>query len=148
MNTNLEENPILKIQKFIFLTEKLLDRELSLKFAVSFSQFRVLAVIHFHPGLSQKDIASFQDTTQAAISRHIVMLEKDGLVALGTNTENRKEHNLHLTKKGSELLEKALKFVELKLNKFLKKLEPKRARDLDTIAEDLIFAIREECKDK
>jgi DNA-binding MarR family transcriptional regulator len=141
----LEDNPILKIHRFVLITDKYMDRELSKRFNISFSQFRVLSVIHFHPGLSQKDIANFQDATQAAISRHIEVLEDKGLVALGTNSSNRKEHNLHLTKLGSEVFVKALKFTNNKLSNFLKKIGKKKAENLSSIFEELTLVVREEC---
>lgn len=144
---NLEDSPILKIHKFMFLAEKLIDKELSGNFDVSFSQFRVLHVIHQHPGISQKHVAFIQDTTQAAVSRHIDVLADVGFVALATNSGNRKEHNLHLTQKGKDLFEKMLTYVEKKLHGIHTSLGEKQTRELDGICEVLILTIRKEYGD-
>jgi len=144
---NLEDSPIIKIHKFMFLTEKLIDKELSGNFDVSFPQFRVLHVIHGHPGISQKHVAFIQDTTQAAVSRHIDTLADIGFVALATNSGNRKEHNLHLTQKGKDLFEIMLTYVEKKLHGIHKALGRKHTEELDDISEVLILTIRKEYGD-
>lgn len=144
---NLEDSPIFKIHKFMFLTEKLIDKELCDQFDVSFSQFRVLHVIHRNPGISQKHIAFIQDTTQAAVSRHIDVLADVGFVALATNSGNRKEHNVHLTVKGKTLLEKMHDYVEKKMKNIHKALGQKGTKDLDDISDVLILTIRKEYGD-
>lgn len=141
---NLEESPMLKIHKFMFLADKLLDRELHSRFAISFSQFRMLAVISKQPGISQKQIACIQETTQAAVSRHIDVLEKMQYVALTTNSNNRKEHNLHLTAKGKTLIKKAFQFVEAKADEILGVLGAKRKLELGKVFDILVETVRKD----
>ena len=135
---------MLKIHKFMFLADKLLDRELQINFEVSFSQFRVLAVICKNPGISQKHIALIQETTQAAVSRHIDILNKRKYVALTTNSNNRKEHNLHLTKNGKDLFSKALTFVEKESDSLLNKVGEKKKLELGKMFDILVDAVRKE----
>jgi MarR family transcriptional regulator, organic hydroperoxide resistance regulator len=141
---NPEDSPILKIHKFIFLTEKLLDRELASQYDVSFSQFRVLSVISRNPGISQKKIATIQEMTQAAISRHIDVLERMHYVALATNSMNRKEHNLHLTQRGSELYLSAHGFVSDRSRSLLDALAARQRNDLQAIFDILLGEVRRE----
>lgn len=119
-------HPILKIHKFIFLAEKLLDRELRRDSAISFSQYRMISVIAQSPGISQKKIALVQETTEAAVSRHIDVLQKMQYVALTTNSNNRKEHNLHLTQTGKALHDTTTSFVEVRIGSMLETLEEKK----------------------
>ncbi len=144
---NLEDSPIFKIHKCMFLAEKLIDKELTGAFDVSFSQFRVLHVINCNPGVSQKRVAFIQDTTQAAVSRHIDVLADEGFVALATNSGNRKEHNLHLTQKGKDLFEKMFAFVDKKFRGIHSALGKKHTKELDDISEVLILTIRKEYGD-
>jgi DNA-binding MarR family transcriptional regulator len=141
---SLEDSPILKIHKFIFLTEKLLDRELVSNYELSFSQFRVLSVISKHPGISQKQLATIQEMTQAAISRHIDVLERMHYVALATNSMNRKEHNLHLTQRGSDLYISAHDFVSDRSRIILDTLAAKQRNDLQDMFDVLLEVIRRE----
>ncbi len=144
---NLEESPMLKIHKFMFLADKLLDRELHSRFAISFSQFRMLSVIAKSPGISQKKIACIQETTQAAVSRHIDVLEKMAFVALTTNSNNRKEHNLHLTAKGKVLTRKSFIFVEGKAEAMMEIVGQKRMVELGNIFDILVESVRKDYGD-
>jgi len=140
----LQHNSILKIHKFIFLAEKLLDRELRKGFTVSFSQFRMLSVIAYSPGISQKKIALIQETTEAAVSRHIDVLQKLQYVALTTNSTNRKEHNLHLTKSGQYLHGKTITFVDVKVNSLLDTLGEQKRLELSDVFDILVETVRRE----
>jgi DNA-binding MarR family transcriptional regulator len=141
----LENNPLFKVHKYIFLAEKLFDRVLMEKFNISFSQFRVLAVISENQGISQKQIAFIQETTQASVSRHIDVLDKMHLVSLTTNSANRKEHNLYLTAKGKILFVKTLKFVEKKADVLLKTISKKKTVELSKTFDILLTAMHKEC---
>jgi len=140
-------NSILKIHKFIFLTEKLLDRELRKGYTISFSQFRMLTVIAHCAGISQKKIALVQETTEAAVSRHIDVLQKMQYVALTTNSNNRKEHILHLTKLGRSLHDKTTDFVEIKVGSLLETLEEARRAELSCMFDILVETVRREYGD-
>jgi DNA-binding MarR family transcriptional regulator len=143
----LQHNSILKIHKFIFLTEKLLDRELRKGFTVSFSQFRMLSVIACSPGISQKKIALIQETTEAAVSRHIDVLQKLQYVALTTNSNNRKEHNLHLTKSGKSLHGKTIAFVDVKVDTLLDMIGEEKRLELSDVFDVLVDSVRREYGD-
>lgn len=146
-NNSLQHNSILKIHKFIFLAEKLLDRELRKGFTVSFSQFRMLSVIAYCPGISQKKIALIQETTEAAVSRHIDVLQKLQYVALTTNSNNRKEHNLHLTKSGQSLHGKTITFVDVKMDSLLNTIDEQKRLELSEVFDILVDTVRREYDD-
>ena len=141
---NPEDSPILKIHKFVFLAEKLIDRELVNNYELSFSQFRVLSVISKHPGISQKQLALIQEMTQAAISRHIDVLERLRYVALATNSMNRKEHNLHLTSRGTDIYVSASGFVTGRSKTIFDILEVRQRDDLQDMLDMLLKVVRRE----
>ena len=111
---NRKLSPMIKMHKFMFLMQKMLDKELLSKFDVTFSQCRILAAVSYHSGISQKQIADFEELTEAAVSRHINILKKKGYITLVANSKNKKEHILHLTLGGKLLVKQCLKVLETK----------------------------------
>ena len=92
---------------------------------VTFSQFIILATIsHFEykDFVSQSDVASFMDTTEANISRHITTLKKNGLITSKTVIKNKRINSLFLTESGNQTLLKAKMLLDKKLNKVFKVL--------------------------
>jgi DNA-binding MarR family transcriptional regulator len=139
---NLDESPLFKIQKLTFLAEKLIDRELSREFDVSFSQFRVMHVIARHPGISQKEVALIQEMTQAAVSRHVDALERLRYIMLAISERNRKEHELRLTREGERRFEAAAGFVENRTGELLGDLAERDTTELEDAIDHLLAVVR------
>ncbi len=123
-------HPAIKVHQFVILLDKLLDRELKKTNMISFSQFMILAAVNFHPGLSQKMIANARQTTEAAVSRHVVSLVKKGFLTTSVNSKDRKVHVLKLSPKGKKLFSQGSQVVEKTMNHVFNQLPKQNIDDL------------------
>lgn len=138
---DLRNHPAVKIHRFVFLMDKLMDRELKKAGGLSFAQFMILLSVHTKPGLSQKMIASARQTTEAAVSRHIASLIEKGFVTSTISSKDRKVHELTLTKKGEDRYRKDLQVAESTMNHVFSQIREseaeKLAKSLDVLVETL-----------
>ncbi len=141
---DIREYPAVKIHQFVFLMDKLMDRELRKTGDLSFAQFMILGAIHFKPGLSQRDIAIARQTTEAAVSRHITSLAKKGFVVAKRNAKNRKEHILKLTKKGQSLFEKDVRVAKKTFDSVGSHLSKKQTIELSKSFDILLSVLQKE----
>lgn len=141
---DIREYPAVKIHQFVFLMDKLMDRELRKAGDISFAQFMILGAIQFKPGLSQKDIASLRQTTEAAVSRHVASLLKKGFITASQNAKNRKEHILKLTSKGRGLFEKGLSIATKNFDSISSHLSKKQALELSKSFDILLSVLIKE----
>jgi len=141
---DIREYPAVKIHQFVFLMDKLMDRELRKAGDLSFAQFMILGAIQFKPGLSQKDIATLRQTTEAAVSRHIASLVKKGFVVATQNAKNRKEHILKLTPKGKLLFKKDVRIAKKTFDFVGSQLSSKQTTELSKSFDSLLSVLRKE----
>lgn len=138
---NVRNHPAVKIHRFVFLMDKLMDQELKKAGGLSFAQFMILANIHSKPGLSQKMIARARQTTEAAVSRHIASLIEKGLVASQVNSKDRKVHELTLTKLGLDRYQKDSQVAETTMNHVFSQISKSGietlTKSLDTLVDTL-----------
>lgn len=95
----------IRLHKLGFLLDKASDVCLQSHVHVGLSQFKILAMLHQDSNCSQNHIADLLDQTEAAISRQINLMVKDGLVVRVTKPTNRRERMLNLTETGQQRLE-------------------------------------------
>ncbi len=139
-------NPMIKIHKFMFLAHKMLDKELMKHCGISFSQCKILAAVLYHPGISQRQIADFEELTEAAVSRHISGLSTKGYILLVPNTKNKKQHILELTKQGTLMCKNALTIVEKKGEALLSTLSVSQQKTISDSFDTLIDKVRSDSK--
>lgn len=72
-------------------------------YEVTRASWAVLSAIHHHDKTTPAALASFIGIDRAAITRHIDRLEKQGLVQRHHSSADRREVNLKLTQKGTNL---------------------------------------------
>ncbi len=93
-----------QIHKLAFLLEKRADESLKKQSGIGFAQYKVLEAIGRNALARQNMIAELLDQTEASISRQIKILEKRGLIVVGTVMGNKRARELTLTDRGDELL--------------------------------------------
>jgi DNA-binding MarR family transcriptional regulator len=93
-----------QIHQLAFLLEKRADEALRTQVGVGFAQYKVLEAIGRNMLAKQNTIAELLDQTEASVSRQIKILEKKGLIIVGTVMNNRRAKELSLTETGEELL--------------------------------------------
>lgn len=82
-----------------------LSNEFLQRFDLTSAQFDVLVQIQVYQPLTQKELAQRVTVTQGGISRMLSRLEKEGYV---TRTQEWKQKTISLSKKGNQVLEKAM----------------------------------------
>ena len=95
----------IRLHKLGFLLDKAADTCLQSHVQFGLSQFRILAMLRQDSNCSQIHIAELLDQTEAAISRQINLMVKEGLVMRVTKPTNRRERVLSLTDEGRQRLE-------------------------------------------
>ena len=102
------QNTVQAAFKFVFVMQKIADRVLKEKKAISSSQFRILMALKRHPDCPQKKIAEFWNMTEASVSRQIELLEKESFITKKQNFGNRRSVILTITPKGEKMLQTSL----------------------------------------
>lgn len=99
------------LQRLAFLLARINDQVLQERLGIGFSQFKILMILQWKPGVQQKHIADKLGQTEASISRQVKLLEDDGMVQVQINPQNRRQHLTRLTSKGERTIEKAFEVL-------------------------------------
>lgn len=82
--------------------ESLLGTVLKGSFGMSFADFNTIIPIDILGSCTQVDIARFNRVSEAAVSKRIAHLIKDGLIERGAASDDMRTSVLQVTKKGKE----------------------------------------------
>jgi DNA-binding MarR family transcriptional regulator len=82
---------------------RLIARAYQRRFGLSIPEWRLLAVIHDHPGSTQQDLVGRTLMDKVAVSRSAGALERRGLIARTTDSVDGRAWRLSLTAEGSAL---------------------------------------------
>lgn len=134
------------LHKTVFLLDKLTDTVLQEELAITFSQFKIIMAID-HSTVSQREIASYWDMTEAAVSRQVDLLVQKKLATRKENPENRREHVLELTKEGKKLYEKGLDVIRKNHNEIFAVLDEREKKVLSEGLHKLLKAMCDGKKD-
>ena len=85
--------------------QKLLNEKLRQKASVTTQQAMILRIIATKPGLIQKDIVNIVNRQPATISVLLKKMETDKLIIRKIPTNNSRNKELYLTKKGQAVVE-------------------------------------------
>lgn len=103
-NNTLASLTWLRLIRFVNQNNQL-SNEFLQRFDLTSAQFDVLVQIQVYQPLTQKELAQRVTVTQGGISRMLSRLEKEGYV---TRTQEWKQKTISLSKKGNQVLEKAM----------------------------------------
>lgn len=94
-----------QLHRAALLNERLADRELTAAIGIGRTQFLVLRTVHEASELavSQQTLANHLGLTKAAVSRHILSVERQGWLTTKAG-RSRREHSLALTSGGRALI--------------------------------------------
>lgn len=87
------------------------DQVLQAELDITFSQFKILAVLLDRPHIRQKEIARYLGQTEASVSRQIKSMHEDGLLYTVPRSEDRREHITTLTKRGERIATSAARLL-------------------------------------
>lgn len=108
------------------------DQLLQERLGIGLSQYRILNVLNDHPGVKQNQIAKQLGQTEASISRQLVRIVHDELVATKVLPDNRRSTVAMLTVKGGRILDEAHRILDAKLQVF-EQLDAKQLSQLDNL---------------
>ncbi len=83
--------------------QKALDYELRKNVGVTLSQWKVVTILSFQPGLTQKEIADKVGIEGSTLVPIIDKMEKDGFVKRKSDSEDRRINRIYLTSKADSL---------------------------------------------
>jgi DNA-binding MarR family transcriptional regulator len=98
-------------QNISSLLSRLSDQALNESLNISYSQYKILSALDINQDLRQIDIAHILGQTEASISRQVKIMTKNGLIKITLNKDNKREHLIHLTGKGSTSYAKATRIL-------------------------------------
>ncbi len=93
-----------QIHKLAFLLEKRADEQLKEQVGIGVAQYKVLEAIGRNMLAKQNVIAELLDQTEASVSRQVKILERKGLIIVGTVMNNRRARELTITEEGETQL--------------------------------------------
>jgi DNA-binding MarR family transcriptional regulator len=102
-----------QIHRLAFLLEKRADESLKEQLGIGVAQFKVLEAIGRNMLAKQNNIAELLDQTEASVSRQVKILEKKGLIIVGTVMDNKRARELSLTERGEEVLGHSEEILDL-----------------------------------
>lgn len=114
------------IGKLAFMMWRVAEKALHEDMKISYAQFRIMTAIWHRGEISQKAVAKFHGLSEAAISRQIDHLVKQGLIRMSVKQSNRREHMLVLTKQGRDLANQAKKTLDKHFNRIFDVLGDKK----------------------
>jgi DNA-binding MarR family transcriptional regulator len=117
--------------------DKLIAQRLESEFGLTFNQLIVLMNVDMDPDVTQKDLATQTNLTEAAISRQVDALIIDGIIMRLTNQTDRRKHILKFTEKGKMLFANLEKNRNQDLAKFFEKLNAEEIKTLRIITNKL-----------
>jgi DNA-binding MarR family transcriptional regulator len=100
-----QETKIYLLHKIVHLLDKQADSFLQNELGITYTQFMILMFLEQQPHISQKEIASKLNFTQAAISRQIESLHYLEFLERQALPHNRRRNRLLLTTNGQTKLE-------------------------------------------
>lgn len=99
------------LQHLSFTLARQSDQILQERLGIGFSQFKLLMVLQWKPGVQQKYIADKLGQTEASVSRQIKLMFDEGLLQTSPRPGDRREHITTLTKRGVRITEQAMEVL-------------------------------------
>lgn len=115
-------------------------REYEDRFALSITEWRVLAVLGRYDGLSAREVADRTAMDKVAVSRAVAELMKDGRVRRATADHDKRQSVLSLTAKGRKVYDEVAPLALEHERRLLAHLDTEEREWLGRIIEKLLVA--------
>jgi DNA-binding MarR family transcriptional regulator len=112
-------------------------REYESRFALSVTEWRVLAVLGRYEGIAAREVAQRTAMDKVAVSRAVAALMKDGRVRRGTAEHDKRQSVLTLTAKGWKIYDEVAPLALEHERRLLAHLDAEEQRWLSRILEKL-----------
>lgn len=113
------------------------DQVLQERLGIGMSQFKILMMLLFRPGVNQRKLADQLGQTEASISRQVKLLLEKGLLATRIDPTERRRHITSPTPKGIRLTEAARQILSDYHEPMLATLNDKQRTQLKELLQKL-----------
>lgn len=110
-----------------------IDQILQERLGIGLSQFKMLALIEWRPGVTQRELANNLGQTEASISRQIGVLVNKGLLVSHVDPAERRRHLAALSTKGAKLLLAAHEVLATAYEPMFAHLNPREKEQLQKV---------------
>ncbi|MCA9328485.1 MarR family transcriptional regulator, partial [Candidatus Saccharibacteria bacterium] len=110
---------------------------------LGFAQYKVLEAIGRNMLAKQNLVAELLDQTEASVSRQVKILEKKGLIIVGTVMHNRRARELSLTERGEEALRHCEETLDLAQSAVIGGLSYQEQRHFQELFERMLTKARQ-----
>jgi len=122
---------------------RLLSRELA-PLGLKIAQLDLLMNVHRHPGASQQELARRLLVGRSNITMLLPQLERDGLVVREPDPEDKRAFRLSMTKKGEELLQRALQVYTGIIDRVMAQSSAAECDQMGELMRRIVDELREE----
>ena len=129
--SNIEEVILFQIEQASKQSKKYSERELKASGVdITTEQWIILKIVDERAPISQRELADQSLRDPASITRTLDLLEKKALLRREDIPENRRQHNITLTKKGRSFVKRNLELIEQIRNQSVKGFSKKELHKL------------------
>jgi DNA-binding MarR family transcriptional regulator len=123
------------LRKVVYTLDRIVDRVLRENVGITLSQFLVLRSLDktVEHTISQQAIADYLGIHKAAVSRHVNLLVRRGLISRQNHITSRREYDLQLTPTGLAILTEARLVTAQALAPHYQHVGPKLLESLQTL---------------
>lgn len=107
------------------------------RFGIGITEWRVIAVLGRHPGLSANGVAERTAMDKVAVSRALARLMERGLVQRDTHGDDRRRSVLELSDAGYRIYDEVVPLALARERELLAYLDPDERRQLDALLDKL-----------
>ena len=101
-----------RLHEMVWLMDVIADRRLKRQFGISYAKFLPLAILTDLEPSTQHNLAVHLRQTDAAISRSLAVLTRDGLVEVGVSPAHPRRNEVRLTAEGRRLARQCSTYLE------------------------------------
>jgi DNA-binding MarR family transcriptional regulator len=140
--------PILRLEGFLPYRLSVLANRISAaiaqdyaeRFDMTVPEWRTMAALGEHPGLSAAEVASFTEMDKVAVSRAVARLIEAGRLTRSTAPEDRRRSVLRLSAAGQRIYRQIVPVARAHEANLVAALSPEERRQLDKLLDKLFAA--------
>ena len=101
-----------RLHEMVWLMDVIADRRLKRQFGISYAKFLPLAILTDLEPSTQHNLAVHLRQTDAAVSRSLGVLAREGLVDVGVSPAHARRNEVRLTAEGRRLAQRCSTYLE------------------------------------
>jgi DNA-binding MarR family transcriptional regulator len=98
------DSEVYKLHELVIRLDTIAQKEVLAPIGLTYAEFLVLMAVREIPQPRQQDVSEMIGASKSLVSQRVKALAEKRLLRQAVNRDNRREHRLELTRKGSEVL--------------------------------------------